>query len=92
VRPFKEIEFLANQALTQASIDHQIELYKHSWDKEAINWADLKVVDIEYFEGMSGATGYRVYIEEGQSPKLEGFVAQYLKDSGYPDIEVRTEW
>jgi hypothetical protein len=57
----------------------------------AINWADLRCVDVQ--ESLLDDT-VTITIEEADpsAEKLCRYVAERLRDNGYPDIIVRTEW
>ncbi|MBY0548685.1 MAG: hypothetical protein K2W95_15550 [Candidatus Obscuribacterales bacterium] len=79
------IKVLAGQALFKAFKTVDVK----SW---CVNWADIKVVDVEYHETLNGESGYRAWISEANSPELEHYVHQYLTDHACPNVEVKTEW
>lgn len=56
---------------------------------EAINWGDLKVVDVERTDD-----GWHIVIDEAapDSTGLCSYVAEWLRRWGWPDVEVETEW
>jgi hypothetical protein len=63
----------------------------------AINWADLHCVSVECGESLyyGEVTAFRrVWIEEANenNQELKEYIAAYLAQRGFPDIEVRTEW
>jgi hypothetical protein len=57
----------------------------------AINWADLRCVDVQ--ESLLDDT-VTITIEEAapEASELCQYVAERLRDNGYPGIVVRTEW
>lgn len=64
------------------------------WSTEPINWADFKCAGVEYVIDDSGGEFYRAIIEEaapGCRHVIE-FVDEHLKQNGYDDVEVVTEW
>ncbi len=60
---------------------------------EAINWGDLGCADVRYCQTRDDEF-YEVFIEEAAPgcPKLCSFVFNYLKERGFENVEVRTEW
>lgn len=57
----------------------------------AINWADLKVVDVRFSVGIDNDTLYQIYIEEVAPDEWE--LHKYLYENlPYNDIEIHTEW
>ena len=59
----------------------------------AINWGDLGCIEVRWFKSDLGDEGYSVLIEEA-SPysKLGENVKRMLRERGFPDVEVNTEW
>lgn len=62
--------------------------------KGPINWGDLGCVRAEYYVADDGVKGYRVLIEEAHhdNAELHEFIAAKLREAGYPDVEIQTEW
>jgi hypothetical protein len=61
---------------------------------DAVNWADLRVVDVEYVETLSGDAYYCALIEEA-SPSARAFqeaMLDQLRRNDLGDVQVRTEW
>jgi len=57
----------------------------------AINWADLKVVDVRFSVGIDNDSLYQIYIEEVAPDEYE--LHKYLYNNlPYDDIEIHTEW
>lgn len=73
-------------------------------DFGAVNWGDLGVVEIERRECLLTGYGLSVVVligqrrsrarllEEGTCAKLQAFVAERLRDAGFPDVAVELEW
>lgn len=61
---------------------------------DPINWGAIRCAGVEYWEDDSGDNGYRVTIDEcsPSCSKLQLYIGKALADSGYPHVEVRTEW
>lgn len=87
--PFNLIRHLATEALHEAR-----KVKEAQFSNDAINWGDLKVVQVEVYETDAGTCGYRVYIEEASATahKLRGFVYEYLREHHVVNCEVVTEW
>lgn len=79
------IKLVANQAIKDADSNDF---------KEAINWGDLSVVDVRWFESLEGNSGYEVSIEEASPDchKFRAYIRDVLKGYGFPDVEIKTEW
>lgn len=60
----------------------------------AINWGQLHCVDALRCESLNDGVYYEVLIEEAapDNEKLRSFVREYLKQNGFDNIEVTTEW
>lgn len=60
----------------------------------AVNWGDLHCVAALRVEDDEGRISYRVEIEEvaPDAGELQKFIHEQLKESGFPDVEVYTEW
>ena len=60
----------------------------------AVNWASLGCVDARLWRDSYGNEGLSVYIDEASETavELQSFIHEYLKDRGYHDVEVVTEW
>jgi hypothetical protein len=59
----------------------------------AVNWANLNVVDCQFFIDLDGDPGYNVYIEEASPDSGIGeVVSNRLKEIGWQDAIVHTEW
>ena len=84
-QPFHAIRLLATRALAQAKEDRDFD--------DAVNWADLRVISVEYYETDAGTHGYRCYIEEASpsAHKLAAFVHDELLKHGL-NVQVVTEW
>jgi hypothetical protein len=86
-----DIENLINNV---ESIIEDAKKEKSKFD-EPINWGDLSVVEIEKVERYyNKTTYYRVIIEEASRtcPKFHAFIYIKLKELGYDNIEISTEW
>jgi hypothetical protein len=62
--------------------------------EDAVNWDDLRVVDVEYVETLSGEAYYCALIEEA-SPTARVFqtaMLDQLRRNDMRDVQVRTEW
>ena len=77
---------------TEEGFVHNREITKkYGLDKDAINWGDLGVRDVEKVE--KGQERWIVYVEEA-SPDANGlrlYLEKYLKAWGW-DVEVILEW
>lgn len=82
------IQFYANEALEWA------QKHKDEFDSDAINWADLRCVDVERVTSLNGSEFWRVVIEECSptSSQLREHVQEYLRVRGFTNLEVVTEW
>jgi hypothetical protein len=66
--------------------------------RSAINWGDLGVVDIRYWQALNGASGWEVLIEEASpdAVDLQEFVRERMSIEYGIDreivIEIRTDW
>jgi len=59
----------------------------------AINWADLQVVGVRWWEDEYGECGYTVFVEEADRDCGLGHCMETeLKDLGWKNVEVETEW
>jgi hypothetical protein len=87
--PFNQIRHYATEAIAAAR-----KVHAEGKLEDAVNWADLRVVSVEYYEDDGGCIGWRVYIEEVSptASKFQLFIHEYLKAWHLPDVEVRTEW
>jgi len=58
-------------------------------ESEAINWGDLRVVEVRAF-----GSAWEVLIEEASPdcPALAAYITGWLNKWGWPDVLVRTEW
>ena len=76
--------------------DAACELASMNWKAigGAVNWADLSCAVSERFETSDGDHGFRVYVEEAapNEQALCDFIAAELKQKGFGDVEVVTEW
>ena len=59
--------------------------------KGAINYADLKVVDVRYSVGIDGDEIYQVWIEE-VAPEDVALKEYLYKNGSFTDVEYFTEW
>jgi hypothetical protein len=67
---------------------------KFDTQHEAVNWGDLGCTAAERVVDNFGANYCRVIIEE-VSPganKFHKFISDYMKEHGFPDVEVVLEW
>lgn len=78
-----QIQALAEAAL--AAVDRE------QFRGEAVNWAAVKIIDVEHFYNGDTA-GYRVYIDEANSHALEQHIAKVVGDLAFTNVEARTEW
>ena len=83
-------------AKVMADVDDILkEMSTHKEDfHEAINWADLKCVDVELISSSYSGDFIRVKIEEAapDSSDFRMYIYQALVHRGYLRIEVVTEW
>lgn len=90
--PFQALRLHAQQAL------HDARRRFDSGDEEmrgaAVNWADLSVHTVEFWECDTGDVGWRIYISEASptAHALSDHVRTYLSASGFNGVEVVTEW
>lgn len=75
------------------------EIIKQAWlakddFPEAINWADLKCTDVESVMSLHNDSFYRAVIEEASPdcPKFIQFIRGQLKERGFGEVEIVTEW
>lgn len=61
---------------------------------EAINWGDLKCICAEYCVSDEGSQYHRVIIDEAapDCSRFQGYIYDCLHESGFPDVQVFTEW
>lgn len=61
---------------------------------EAINWGDLKCADVEYVESLHNEAFYRACIEEASPdcPKFIQFIRSGMRNRGFSEVEIVTEW
>lgn len=61
---------------------------------DAINWGDIRCVNVLFYTDVHGDTGYQVVIEEAapDSSTFQNYIAGKLGVAGFPNIEVRCEW
>lgn len=61
---------------------------------DAVNWADLSCVEAGFCVNDGGDEYYYVKIEEADPAAyhLREFISNWLKERGYDDVVVRTEW
>jgi len=85
-QPFHAIRKLATEALAMLKQDPGFD--------DTVNWADLRVVSVEFYETDAATCGYRVYIEEASpgASKFAGAVHEYLLRHGFINVHVVTEW
>lgn len=62
--------------------------------RDAVNWADFGCSIAEGYITDEGDSGTRVILEEAAPDcgNVQGFVHRYLRDRGWSEIEVVTEW
>jgi len=63
--------------------------------RDAVNWADLRVVQVERCEADDGDIHYSVTIEEAspEAHEFQRFVREYIAERlGGCDVVVNTEW
>lgn len=91
--PFSALRFHATAALQEAKKLHASE-NGSPFDNDPVNWADLSVHTVEFWESDTGAVGWRVYVSEAgaHAHKLAEFVHEYLTAHGLYGVEVVTEW
>lgn len=85
-----EISEVSRRLLEEIKEDQK--LCPKEYNEYCVNWADLRVVDVEYYECLSGEIGYRVYISEANCEKLSRALESKLIQLGFTSVEVRTEW
>lgn len=90
--PFNALRFHASAALRDAR--RRFDSGDEAMGCAAVNWADLSVHMVEFWESDTGAVGWRVYVSEASptAHALTAHVAAYLKAQGLPDVEVVAEW
>lgn len=74
--------------------DRACDLAMNAGVKGAINWGDLGCTYAEHYDAEEDGSGYRVHIEEaapGERELIE-FVAGKLREQGFGEIDVQTEW
>jgi len=61
---------------------------------DSVNWADLRVIGVEFFETDVGTVGWRVIIAEASptATKFRDYVSAYLASQHLSEVEVVTEW
>lgn len=61
---------------------------------DPINWADLDCIEAGYYINDLGHSGHFILIEEADPSawRLRQFIASYLAEHGFADVEVRIEW
>jgi len=87
--PFNQIRLCSTDAIAEARKEHA-----EGRLEDAVNWADLRVISVEYWEDDGGCVGWRVIIAEA-SPTANvfcAFINAYLKYRHLLDVEVVTEW
>ena len=91
--PFNAIRFHVSAALREAKHLHASE-NGSPFDNDPVNWADLSVHTVEYWETDGGTVGYRAYISEAgpSAGRLREYVREYLKARGFMDVDVVMEW
>ena len=62
--------------------------------KDAVNWSDFGCIEASYFVNDDGETGLKVLLEEADPncPNVQAFVAAWLFERGFENVEVWTEW
>ncbi len=80
-----------NEALAKLTKERMAE---EPFRRGGVNWADLKCSDVEYVQSVHGEQYYRVTVDEvsPDEDELRTYVADYLKEKGFENVEVVTEW
>ena len=80
-------------SLTDAAIA-EAAVHKTRFKNEAINWGDLRCVEARHYLNHRGEAGWQVTIEEAApgGSLFVTFIAVYLRENGWPDVEVTMEW
>lgn len=86
--------FFELRSITDDAIESAKKLPREAFSGEPINWAAIRCLSIEYWQDDSGDEGYRVTIDEcsPSCSNLQLYIGKALAESGYPHVEVRTEW
>lgn len=60
----------------------------------AVNWASLRCWQVEEWRDQDGAHGFRVWVEEASphADELQSYVRTSLRERGWKNCEVVTEW
>lgn len=89
----RELRKVANEACACAA-DPTHRTAGHPFHGEAVNWADLSCVAAWRTIDDQGYSSLAVEIGEAAPtcPNLCSFIAHYLKQRGFGDVEVRTSW
>jgi hypothetical protein len=87
---FLEIKALTEAACRLAYSKRTLAVFKN----EPVNWADLGCTGVEWYQNDTDHRGFRVYIEEAapDCAHLSAFIANYLQERGYSEVDVVTEW
>lgn len=83
-----KIQVDTNEILTDITRDPE----RHT--TEAINWANLRCVEVQHATGQHNDVLYLIEIEEAASdcPILHSAVTQALESRGHTKFCIRTEW
>lgn len=60
----------------------------------AVNWSSLRCWQAEEWHDQDGTHGFRVWIEEASphADELQSYVRTSLRERGWKNVEVVTEW
>lgn len=83
-------------AATDKACDAAIDATKQDgrFRNAAVNWSDFGCRSAEFYMNEFGSFGYRAYVEEADPYNLElqAFIGEELAKSGFPEVQVLTEW
>ena len=94
MRPSLGLPFNLIRVATTNAIAAAREAHVNNKLEDAVNWADLRVVSVEFYETDSGYVGWRVLIAEVSptASNFQRFIHEYLTTQGLRDVEVITDW
>ena len=74
--------------------DHLLSVLRPGDISDAINWANLNVVQVVYCVSSDGCEWYTVEVEEAspEAIKLHEYLYKHLGEGWGANIEIRTEW
>ena len=87
--PFLEIRRVAEKVLSALKTVPK----ERRGNMGAVNWGDLRVVEVAYVEPDHGENYFLVRIEEAANDcGLAGPIIQALTEAGFPNVEIICEW